>query len=100
MMTKPLLAILLLLPLSVSAGELDSRYWITLGECSGLYLFGDSKSDQNGYARIARTMLSESKHLDRDDAFRAGEYFGSAETRMDGFAQCFSSKADVRPLFR
>ena len=86
-MTKPLLIILLLLPLSARAEGLDSRYWKTLGECSGLYLFGDSESDQNGYARITRTMSSESKHLDRNDAFRAGMYFGSEETRVFGFYQ-------------
>ena len=72
-MTKPLLAILLLLPLSVSAG--DGPDWKKMGECSARYVVAEEAMQSLSVDILAVELAQE---IDASgDAFLAGIKYAS-----------------------
>ena len=80
-MTKPLLAILLLLPLSVSAG--DGPDWKKMGECSARYLVAEEAMQSLSIDILAVELAQE---IDASgDAFLAGiKYASEKQSVIDG----------------
>ena len=73
MMTKPILAMLLLLPLSVSAG--DGPDWKKMGECSARYVIAEETIHSWSVDILAVEVAQEMETS--GDAFQAGIEYAS-----------------------
>ena len=74
LMFRSLIAVAMLVACSGALGGRRQRLLADFGALAlGLYLSGDSKSDDNGRGRISEAMHSERKKLDSNDAF-SGRY--------------------------
>ena len=90
-MTKPLLAILLLLPLSVSAGK--GPEWLKMGECSARYwLAGETAK----YLGVEITAIELADEIDKSgDAFQAGIDYESEKSSILFSDQIMSEYLDT-----